>query len=251
MSAQRAFAAALLNPSGACPAGLTSWNGSDPARRFDVYRNNVVSSLIDALADTFPVLQALVGEEFFRAMARQFVLASPPQSPMLVRYGEGFADFVGAFAPARSLPYLGDMARLEMARVQAYHAGDALAIEAPALERAMSRPEEVARLRARLHPSLQVLRSEYAIVSLWSAHCGELDIAQVDPAAPEDAMVLRCAMEVQVLRVPPGTAVLVAALAQGTRLGPAAAEAASQDGAFDLSPSLALLLRLGAVCALE
>lgn len=70
------FAAALLDPARPAPAGLTSWNGSDPAQRFAVYRNNVTVSLIDALADTFPVVQALVGVDFFRTMAREFVRAT-------------------------------------------------------------------------------------------------------------------------------------------------------------------------------
>ena len=73
--AQSAFADALLDPARPCPPGLRTWNGSDPARRLAVYRNNVVSSLIDALADTFPVVQRLVGTEFFRAMAGVF---APP-----------------------------------------------------------------------------------------------------------------------------------------------------------------------------
>ena len=72
VGSQAAFAAALLYPARPCPPGLHAWNGSDPAARLAVYRNNVVSSLIDALADTFPVVQQLVGEEFFRAMAGVF-----------------------------------------------------------------------------------------------------------------------------------------------------------------------------------
>lgn len=61
----RPLPTAPLNPELPCPGGLTSWNGSDPELRFAVCRNNVMVSLIDALADTFPVVQALVGEEFF------------------------------------------------------------------------------------------------------------------------------------------------------------------------------------------
>lgn len=53
MSHQQAIAAALLDPAQPCPPGLTTWNGSDPAHRFAVYRNNVIVSLVDALADTF------------------------------------------------------------------------------------------------------------------------------------------------------------------------------------------------------
>ena len=113
MTTHADFAAALLDPEAALPAGLVVWNGSDPAHRFAVYRNNVTSALSDVLADSFPVTQQLVGEEFFRAMARVFLRRSPPSSPMLSAYGEGFPAFVEDFAPARAVPYLADVARLE------------------------------------------------------------------------------------------------------------------------------------------
>ena len=124
MNSQTAFAQALLDPERDCPSGLTTWNGSDPVMRFAVYRNNVMLSLIDALADTFPVTQELVGEEFFRVMAKHFVQAQPPRSRLLAFYGDSFADFVDSFAPAAPVPYLADVARLEMCRVRAYHAAD-------------------------------------------------------------------------------------------------------------------------------
>jgi hypothetical protein len=118
MSHLQAFADSLLAMPPACPPGLTAWNRSDPARRFAVYRNNVMVSLIDALADSFPVTQALVGEEFFRAMAGVFARAHPPRSPVMAHYGDGFAGFIEDFQPAASLPYLADVARLEMLRVR-------------------------------------------------------------------------------------------------------------------------------------
>lgn len=88
-------------------------NGSDPTARLAVYRNNVVGSLIDALADAFPVAQQLVGVAFFRAMAGVFARQAPPRSRILAHYGEGFAEFIEGFEPARSVPYLADVARLE------------------------------------------------------------------------------------------------------------------------------------------
>ena len=104
MTPQAAFAAALINPQADCPPGLVSWNGSDPAQRFAVYRNNALASRVGALADTFPVVQHMVGEAFFRAMAAGFVRAFPPTSPVLVNYGEGFAQYIADFAPASGLP---------------------------------------------------------------------------------------------------------------------------------------------------
>ena len=110
---QAEFSAALRDPTQAAPRGLHTWNGSDPAARFAVYRNNVVSSLIDALAETFPVVQALVGVEFFRAMASLFVRQSPPRSRVLASYGAALPSFIASFAPAQL-----DLQREYLARVR-------------------------------------------------------------------------------------------------------------------------------------
>lgn len=251
MSDQRLFTAALLDPDAPCPAGLTTWNGSDPARRFAVYRNNVVVSLIDALADTFPVTLELVGDEFFRAMAGIFVRAAPPTSALLAEYGEGFPAFIERFEPARSVPYLADVARLELLCVRAFHAADAEPLTPEQVARALADPERLPALRATCHPSLGVLRSRYAVVSLWAAHQGIGDLARVDPFLPESALVVRGGLEVQVIALPPGGDVLVAGFANGLMLGDAAALAASAHADFDLTTPLALLLRHGALCSLN
>lgn len=125
MSTQAAFAAALLDMQRPCPEGLLSANGADPASRYAVYRNNVQSSLINALAEGYPVVLQLVGDEFFRAMVALYVQRYPPQSPLINDYGKDFAEFIDSFEPAASVPYLADVARLERLRVQAYHAADA------------------------------------------------------------------------------------------------------------------------------
>jgi len=244
---QAAFAAALLTPDLPCPAGLQAWNGSDPTARLAVYRNNVVSSLIDAVADTFPVTQELVGEEFFRAMAAVFVRQHPPRSRVLAHYGREFAHFVDGFEPARAVPYLADVVRLEHARVLAYHAADADPLTAEMLDAAMSSGEDLGALQLVCHPSASVLVSAYAIVSLWAAHQGDGDLSAVDPALPESALVVRPGLDVLVLRLPPGAARFVIALQAGAGLADAAALAAGEAADFDLPKVLALLMGHGAL----
>lgn len=243
MSCQSAFAAALLNPDLPCPSGLTSWNGSDPEVRFAVYRNNVTVSLIDALADTFPVVQALVGEDFFRAMARVFVQAKPPRSRLMVYYGDSFADFVASFPPAASVPYLADVARLEMARVRSYHAADASAIQTEALQAALADPEQLLTLRLHVHPSVQLIASPFAVVSLWAAHQGALCLTSVDPDVAQAALVFRQGLDVDTVELKPGDARFFKSLQAGDSLLDAAQAAAGSDADFDLSQALALLLR--------
>lgn len=242
MSVQGQFSAALLDPEQPAPTGLKAWNGSDPAARFAVYRNNVVASLIDALADTYPVTQALVGEEFFRAMARLFAVATPPRSPVLAFYGDTFPDFIASFAPAASLPYLADVARLEMARVRAFHAADATPLPVDQIAAALAESEALPELCVGLHPSLQVLRSSYAMVSLWAAHQGVGELADVDPALPENALVLRPALDVEVIALDPVAAGFIANLLQDHTLGNAAEQAAAIHPEFDLSGMLTTLI---------
>ena len=112
---ETSFADALLNADQPIPCGITAHNAAVPARRFAVYRNNVVVGLTKALKHRFPAVERIVGEEFFAAMARVFVLERPPRSPLLATYGDEFAPFIRAFEPARELPYLADVARLEAA----------------------------------------------------------------------------------------------------------------------------------------
>jgi hypothetical protein len=112
---QRAFADAVLDANAAVPTTLSRKAGGVPSRRFGVYRNNVYASLIDVLAGRFAAVMRLVGEEFFRAMARAYVEGEPPRSVVLIRYGASFPTFVAGFPPAASVPYLGDIASLEWA----------------------------------------------------------------------------------------------------------------------------------------
>ena len=239
MTSQTNFAAAVLDPALPAPPGLRVWNGSDPAVRFAIYRNNVVVSLVDALADTFPAVQELVGVDFFRAMAWQFVQAHPPRTRVMAWYGADFAAFVEDFEPAASVPYLADVARLEMGRVRAYHAADVDAVAPQALQAALANPQQLAQLRLDLHPSLQVISSRFAVGSLWAAYQGMLQAADVDPALPQTALVLRRGLDVEVLEASAAAGAFITALQQGASL----LVAASVDPTLDLPATLALLIR--------
>lgn len=251
MSMLTDFAGALLAPSAPCPAGFRAWNGSDPAARLAVYRNNVTLSLIDALTDSFPVTSALVGDAFFRAMARAYLEKHPPRTPVLALWGEYFADFIAGFPPAAALAYLPDVARLEMAWVLAYHAADAVPLPRDVLVQALSQPATLPALRFALHPSLRLLTSPFAMASIWAAHQGDEELADVDITAPEAVLVIRTGLDVCLLRLPSGAATFIAGLRDGRPLGEAALAAQSAHSDFDLSSALALLIRQDALVALH
>ena len=244
------FSAALLASEPACPPGLVTWNGSAPDKRFAVYRNNVIVGLVDALADSFPVTQALVGEEFFRAMAREFVRAQPPRSPVLALYGEGFAGFIEDFPPVAGLPYLADLARLEYLRVMAWHAADVDAVSPQRIGAVLADPDGLPQARLTLHPALFVLPSAHAVVALWAAHQADSPaqaLASVDPAQAEAALLWRNGLEVEIRRVWRGTVLFIGQLQQAASLAEASAAATAADAEFDPAATLALLIRCGAI----
>ncbi|MGH6736060.1 MAG: DNA-binding domain-containing protein [Methyloceanibacter sp.] len=239
------FARAVLDAEAEVPAPLVRKGSGAPARRFGVYRNNVYASLIDVLAGRFPATARLVGEEFFRVMARVYVEEDPPRSAVLLRYGGDFSDFIAQFPPAEAVPYLADVARLEWAWHEAYHAADAAALPPAALTEVASR---AAGATLTLHPSLRVARSSYPVITIWqlAARGGENEPARL-PAGGEDALVARPKMAVEVRRLPPGGAAFVLALNAGASLETAAARALEDAPDFELEANLAGLIASGVI----
>ena len=169
------------------------------AERLDVYRNTFLSSLTTALRISFPAVHRLVGEEFFEGAGQCFIDAHPPQTAYLNSYGAGFADFLGQFSPAASLPYLADVARLEWAVNIALHAEDVTSLDANALASIAEVPPD--RLVLLPHPSIRLLRLDHPAEAIWRAVLAEDDsaLSAIDlSAGPEWLLVERTAKGVEV-----------------------------------------------------
>ncbi|PPD42243.1 MAG: DUF2063 domain-containing protein [Methylocystis sp.] len=238
-----AFTDALFNPNARPPDGLKAWHNGPVAKRFAVYRNNVVVGLIDALAERFPVCLRLVGAAFFRAMAKSFVRASPPRSPILAEYGDDFPEFIATFDPTRELPYLADVARLEWAIGRAYHATDAtpLPLEAVRAIPANALGDAI----FTLHPSVQIVSSHFPILSIWSTNAFDIAVQEVSLERGEDVLVLRPDLEVEAYLLPPGGFSFIAALIKGETVS-----AASSTDPLDLPACLGLLFSTAAITAI-
>lgn len=254
---QRDFAAALSTPL-ACgvPAGLTGNGRCRIERRFAVHRNNVVTSLVDALADAFPVTQALVGTPFFRAMARERVYADPPHSPVLIEYAETFPEYIARFDAAAGIACLADVARIEALRIRAYHAADARPITNAAYRTLVASPERLASTRFELHPACHWLRSRHAAYSIWQAHQGlsdpsAADLAGVDVDRPEEVLIHRPSLDVIVVALPEGSTAFLDALRDGEPLHAACRITRASCDRVDDGALLATLVRHGLVVALD
>lgn len=240
MSLEPAFRAALRAPSLPVPDGLTDGAGRPAGRRYAVYRNNIAVSLREALAQAFPAVRTLIGEENFDPVARMFLSETPPASPLMMHYGAGFAEFLETLAPLKKWGYLPDVARLEQALRQSYHAADALPLD-PAHLAALS-ADAVLAARFAFVPAARLIRSSWPVVSVWryALHDGP------PPAPPaRDALILRPGFDPEPHPLPCGGGAFIAALMAGQRL-----EDACPDD-FDPTPVLTLLLSHGAIAALS
>jgi len=239
---EAAFARACLDPEAPLPPGIA---GTEAARRFAVHRNTVRVTLVEALAVAFPVVRALVGEEFFAAAAGLYVAAEPPRSPVLALYGDGFADFLGGFPPAAELPYLPDVARLERLLTCAYHAADGVA--ASRADFAGLDADAAARLALVRHPATRTLLSPWPVVTLWRMNTGRLPLAALDGWESESALVTRPELDLELTRLPAGAEHLLARLDAPVPLATLAAELEdAEPGA--LARLLPPLLDAGALC---
>ena len=240
---QAAFAAGLLDPNLPAPEGLQNPGGDPASKRFDVYRNNVAVSLTDALETAFPIIHKLVGDEFFRAMAGVYLRKHQPSSPLMMFYGEHMPQFLRRFEPAKSLPYLPDIARLELALRNAYHAADAAPIEAQML--AELTPDALMATRFAFAPATQVISSEYPIHAIYRAN--------TDPDAPkplmaaENVLITRPQLDPQLHSIDDAAAACLTALMARQPLGLAMTQAGDD---LDLGALLGLLLGQGAITTL-
>ncbi|EFI52748.1 DNA-binding domain-containing protein [Afipia sp. 1NLS2] len=243
---QRAFAAALLDPTLPTPAGLVGPDGRPSSRRFAVYRNNVIVGLTQTLKDAYPAVHRIVGSEFFNTLARAYVVVDLPRSPMLFDYGAGLPDFIGRFKPASVLPYLADVARIERAWTEAYHAAEALPISLSAFADIAS--DRLPAVTLVLHPAVRIVRSPFPALTIWQMNVeggvpGPVDLA----VGGENALLVRPEAGVEIRSIPNGSPEFIHALASGRPVLAAFEQAIAADPSFDLSANLSDLIRVGAV----
>ena len=217
-------------------------------QRFNVYRNNFIVLNGDALADMYPVIKRLVGESAFRMLATAYVRDYPPMNRALLLYGENFPQFLASIPELSGLAYLPDVARLEYAWTEAYHAEDVERVKEGQLTGLPAGALE--QLRLKVHPSMRCLRSEYPVYRIWAAnqqdHSGE--VISLDEG-PSRIVVIRPGAEVEVREVSEGVMMFLERLNLGDTVAEAYACTVALDPLFDLNAFFARHLFDGTFCS--
>lgn len=210
--------------------GIIRADGVPAAMRLDIYRNNVQQGLIQSLAITYRAVAAVVGEEFFQAMAGEYARTHLPQHPAMMYYGEDFPAFVANYAPAKDLVYLADLARFEWLWSRAYHATEQPAYSPEPLN--ALKPNELAGVRFVFSASVALMKSDWPVDTIWrrcvrvAAADTELDIS----GQPVSLMVLRPHDEVIAMRLQETEYRFFQALFDGLCVADALEQAGCTDG---------------------
>lgn len=174
-----------------------------PPDRLDIYRNTIYSGLNKVLRLSYPVVDRLVGAEFFEGAAQIFIQQHLPRAAYLDQYGEEFADFLRHFPPAASLAYLADVAKLEWAINCSLHAPDVGPVELVAL--AAIPADEQERVCFVAHPSVRLVSVDYPVDRIWRAVLAgddaELMSLDTSAAGPIKLLVERRPTGVEVVRL--------------------------------------------------
>ncbi len=238
-----AVSAHVLEPIASASPAFASADRDRAAAALAIYRNNVRTALSRALSDSYPVVEKLVGDDFFKAMALEYFHVGPPASPMIIDYARDFADFIESFEPAATLAYLSDVARLEWAWLEAYRAANAEPLNPEEIIAAGG--DDPSTLRLQFHPSFRLLSSAFPIHAIWRCNRPEGGEAPTDMNEGEDVAIVRPQNSVEVIVLKPGAATALEALQQGESVEAAFARAATT--AFDPQALFSLILSAGLV----
>jgi hypothetical protein len=209
------------------------------AERLSIYRNNRSENFLSLLAKEFPVIERLVGTDFFRQTGRQYLAAHPSRSGDLFHAGREFPAFLARQFTDTPHAYLSDVARLEWAYQEAMVAADSEASFDLAGLGSVPQTRQPD-LRLLPHPALRLVRSAYPVVTIWQANQPDGDNEKVIDldSGGEQALLHRPVRSTRIATIDAGAAQFLDSVLQGESLGPSLDMALAVDPHFDLSAAL-------------
>lgn len=245
---QNAFALALLSSNGVVAGAPEHMAALAVQPGFSVYRNTVMKGCVDALQANYPAVARLTGDAWFRAAAAAYARNNLPDDPALLRYGASFADFLARFEPAKALPWLTHVARLDRLWTEAHIADNDALLEPAAIARLT--PAKLA--AAVLYPHAAARWAWFTdapIFSIWSRNRA-VDVTEDSIWEPEwnaeGALLTRAHGAVAWLSLSAGAHAFLEQCAHGGTLAQAADAAIASEAGADLQHIMATLLRAGA-----
>jgi len=234
--------------------------------RLTIHRSNILTNFSNALRSTFPVVERLVGADYFRQIAADFQRKHPSRSGDLAQVGMEFPNYLLNLHRADRFRYLSDVARLEWLIQQSSLA----AHHAPfALDRlAHVEPKDYEELRFALHPSVRCFTSPFPALAIWQSNNADRDARAMTPAGdaphavppggaialdsgPDRLVMLRPRLHLEFLRVSAGELAFLGAIAAAAPFAATIECGRGADAEFDASAALRRFITAEAIVDVE
>ena len=158
--------------------------------RLKIYQTNFILSLTESLRTIYPVVERLVGEEFFIFLSKSYIKKYPPKKPNLNIYGNQMANLISDSEECKNVPYLSDIAKLEWARHIAYFSKDVESLSIKVLETIPKKNLE--QITLTIHPSATLIKSKFTIFHIWELKQEEnSDFSDINIYDNEHGIVIR------------------------------------------------------------
>lgn len=234
---QKIFAGAVAVKNNNAHAEFVIENGLNAERRLQVYRNNIIHNFTSALRAVYPLVERLVGEEFFTAMAQEYIHQFPSEQGDLHHYGFYFAEFLSTFIPAQSIAYLPEMAQFEWGYHEAFHAAFHQPFDLQKLQTVAA--DDYPQLKFNLHPAVRLFAFQFPISVIWEV-CQREDSDEpiTLPDRSENLLLMRPGLEVMWKTLSSGEYALLSTLAQHKNFSEACEYALAVEPSFIVADCL-------------
>jgi len=214
---------------------------------FRIYRNGYMRSTVDAVTSNYPATQALLGADYFRNLAKLFVLEFPPTKGSLSGYGEEFADFLLQTEISRSLPYLHDVAEIDRAWLHVYFAPNDSPASPVEITRLLENDVETGTERIRLCDATAILSLNFPVLDIWRELKENGSLGQSTRLEKELQYVLIWRNDSQVLvrKLPLPEFIVLSGIKDGTSMEQSAEQALNLDATFELDIFFSSLISEG------
>ncbi|MFZ2314606.1 MAG: DNA-binding domain-containing protein [Gammaproteobacteria bacterium] len=207
-----------------------------PAENWFIHQQNMVLNLTLALQNTYPLVTQLVGKDFFKLSAKEYIKQYPCRTGNLNEYGEYFGKFLSEFAPVKELIYLAEVAEFEWACRLAYTAADAKPIDLKLLETIT--PYQYDKLYFIMHPASQLMKFYYPILQIIDA-CKGNTVEQIDVnAGGVYLLIIRRHLDICLAPLSVGDFTMLLAMQDGKSLAEALEMTLAVDKDFRLDEKL-------------
>lgn len=222
---QRWLAGVILDPAaldaGELDASDALAHDAATARiRLGAYAAGYPARLEEALAEAVPALRRILGAPAFQGMVQRYLPAVPAGIYNLNDIGTPLPAWLAGDEIARAVPLAPDLARLELAVQQAFHATLLAPFDAAPLTAWAADDWEQAIVR--FQPGVALVRSPWPIHDVWQARTQPRETVDfVAEKRAQDVLVSRTGYQVTPAVVAPDQAALLERLLAGERLGAA------------------------------